>query len=386
MSDRRHERTGTRPGRPRWAATWARASCWPTRLPRRPGRRGRGHPGGPRGGRGGRAWPPTPPGRAGAGAPAGGRRRRTPGAPASSATGTASCTPPRSVGWPARPRCSSSRTTTSAPASPTRSRWPRWPAAWPRALGLNIALTEAIALGHDCGHGPGGHASEDALSPYVAEGYDHAVWGADVVLAPLNLCAETLDGIRNHSWSRPAPQHPRGRGGVVGRPHRLRLPRLRGRGLGRHRHAGDAPDVGHRAGRGAAAATSWGRSSTPWSTAATSSGSVGHDRGDGRGAGRVPPVQLRARLPAPGLGGPGRERHRGAPGAGRALRRPARTCSPPIARAGSRPGARPRCGPRSPTSAGMTDRFACRAGGRPARLGPGEAASRAWTRVPSGRR
>jgi dGTPase len=31
------------------------------------------------------------------------------------------------------------------------------------------------------------------------------VWGADVVLAPLNLCAETLDGVRNHSWSRPVP-------------------------------------------------------------------------------------------------------------------------------------------------------------------------------------
>ena len=79
-----------------------------------------------------------------------------------------------------------------------------------RALRLNVALTEAIALGHDCGHGPGGHASEDALSPYVAGGYDHAVWGADVVLAPLNLCAETLDGIRNHSWSRPAPATPEG--------------------------------------------------------------------------------------------------------------------------------------------------------------------------------
>jgi dGTPase len=74
-----------------------------------------------------------------------------------------------------------------------------------RVLRLNVALTEAIAIGHDCGHGPGGHASEDALSPYVAEGYDHAAWGADVVLAPLNLCHETLDGVRNHSWSRPAP-------------------------------------------------------------------------------------------------------------------------------------------------------------------------------------
>lgn len=77
-----------------------------------------------------------------------------------------------------------------------------------RVLRLNIALTEAIALGHDCGHGPGGHASEDALSPYIENGYDHAVWGADVVLQPLNLCAETIDGIRNHSWSRPAPATP----------------------------------------------------------------------------------------------------------------------------------------------------------------------------------
>jgi dGTPase len=75
-----------------------------------------------------------------------------------------------------------------------------------RALGLNEVLTEAIALGHDCGHGPGGHASEDALSPYVQDGFDHAQWGADVTLVPLNLCIETLDGIRNHSWSRPAPQ------------------------------------------------------------------------------------------------------------------------------------------------------------------------------------
>jgi dGTPase len=78
------------------------------------------------------------------------------------------------------------------------------------ALGLNRSLTEAIALGHDCGHGPGGHASEDAFTPYLPEGYDHAVWGADVVLAPLNLCVETLDGVRNHSWSRPRPATPEG--------------------------------------------------------------------------------------------------------------------------------------------------------------------------------
>jgi dGTPase len=79
-----------------------------------------------------------------------------------------------------------------------------------RALRLNVALTEAIALAHDCGHGPGGHASEDALSPYLDDGFDHAVWGADVTLDELNLCAETLDGVRNHSWSRPTPMTPEG--------------------------------------------------------------------------------------------------------------------------------------------------------------------------------
>jgi dGTPase len=82
--------------------------------------------------------------------------------------------------------------------------------AMARACRLNVALTEAIALGHDCGHGPGGHASEDALDPFVAGGFDHAPWGAYVSLAPLNLCAETIDGIANHSWSRPAPKTPEG--------------------------------------------------------------------------------------------------------------------------------------------------------------------------------
>lgn len=79
-----------------------------------------------------------------------------------------------------------------------------------RPVGLNMALTAAAATGHDCGHGPAGHASEAALSRFVPGGYHHAVYGADVVLAPLNLCAETLDAIRNHSWNRPAPSTPEG--------------------------------------------------------------------------------------------------------------------------------------------------------------------------------
>jgi dGTPase len=74
-----------------------------------------------------------------------------------------------------------------------------------RGVGANVTLAEAIALGHDCGHGPGGHASEDAFDTFLADGYNHGPWGADVVLTGLNLCSQTLDGIRNHSWSRPVP-------------------------------------------------------------------------------------------------------------------------------------------------------------------------------------
>ena len=80
-----------------------------------------------------------------------------------------------------------------------------------RAANLCVPLTEAIALAHDCGHGPAGHASEEAFSPYLPDtGYDHAVYGADVTLAELNLCLETLDGVRNHSWRRPPPSTPEG--------------------------------------------------------------------------------------------------------------------------------------------------------------------------------
>src|SRR3954452_2191294 len=80
-----------------------------------------------------------------------------------------------------------------------------------RAANLCIPLTESIALAHDCGHGPAGHPSEDAFSPYLPQtGYDHAVYGADVTLAGLDLCRETLDGVRNHSWRRPPPATPEG--------------------------------------------------------------------------------------------------------------------------------------------------------------------------------
>jgi dGTPase len=79
-----------------------------------------------------------------------------------------------------------------------------------KIVGLNEHLVEAIAIGHDCGHGPTGHSCEEALSLYLPGGFDHAPYGADVTLFSQNLCVETLDGIRNHSWKRPAPMTPEG--------------------------------------------------------------------------------------------------------------------------------------------------------------------------------
>jgi len=42
-----------------------------------------------------------------------------------------------------------------------------------RALGLNEDLTEAIALGHDLGHTPFGHAGEEALGELLPDGFRH---------------------------------------------------------------------------------------------------------------------------------------------------------------------------------------------------------------------
>jgi len=79
-----------------------------------------------------------------------------------------------------------------------------------RAARLNVALVEAAARAHDCGHGPFGHKCESALSPFVEGGFDHAPWGAEVTLAEHNLTAEVLDAVANHSWKRPMPATPEG--------------------------------------------------------------------------------------------------------------------------------------------------------------------------------
>jgi dGTPase len=78
------------------------------------------------------------------------------------------------------------------------------------ALGLDSDLAETIALGHDIGHPPFGHAGEDELQDKMAPfgGFDHNVQTFRVVtelerrypdFSGLNLTWETLEGIIKHN-------------------------------------------------------------------------------------------------------------------------------------------------------------------------------------------
>lgn len=73
-----------------------------------------------------------------------------------------------------------------------------------KALRLNEDLTEAIALGHDLGHTPFGHAGERALNRVCEGGFQHHLQSLRVVELlekhgeGLNLTKEVRDGIRNH--------------------------------------------------------------------------------------------------------------------------------------------------------------------------------------------
>ena len=76
-----------------------------------------------------------------------------------------------------------------------------------RALSLNEDLTEAIALGHDLGHTPFGHAGEETLNDLHRNGFEHNAQSLRVVDmiekdgAGLNLTWEVRDGILNHRTS-----------------------------------------------------------------------------------------------------------------------------------------------------------------------------------------
>lgn len=78
-----------------------------------------------------------------------------------------------------------------------------------RALELNEDLTEAIAMGHDLGHTPFGHAGERALNRIFSGGFKHyeqSLRVADVLEREgqgLNLCFETRMGILHHTKGSP---------------------------------------------------------------------------------------------------------------------------------------------------------------------------------------
>lgn len=78
------------------------------------------------------------------------------------------------------------------------------------SLGLNVELTEAIALAHDLGHTPFGHTGEDALDALMQPygGFDHNAQAVKIVTSlerhyaefdGLNLTWETLEGLAKHN-------------------------------------------------------------------------------------------------------------------------------------------------------------------------------------------
>ena len=86
-----------------------------------------------------------------------------------------------------------------------------------RALRLNEDLTEAIALGHDLGHTPFGHAGERTLDALCSRGFRHNLQSVRVIDhiekngAGLNLTYEVKNGIACHSGDTPQAQTLEGR-------------------------------------------------------------------------------------------------------------------------------------------------------------------------------
>ena len=85
-----------------------------------------------------------------------------------------------------------------------------------RALGLNTDLTEAIALAHDLGHTPFGHAGEQAMAACMADhgGFEHNAQGLRIVeyieerypeYPGLNLTFEVREGIIKHDTAYDQP-------------------------------------------------------------------------------------------------------------------------------------------------------------------------------------
>ncbi len=73
-----------------------------------------------------------------------------------------------------------------------------------KALGLNLDLIEAIALGHDIGHTPFGHAGEtyldELLYEHTGRHFSHNIHSVRVLdqIFPYNISLQTLNGIAAH--------------------------------------------------------------------------------------------------------------------------------------------------------------------------------------------
>ena len=87
-----------------------------------------------------------------------------------------------------------------------------------KTLGLDLELTEAVALAHDLGHPPFGHTGEDALNALMQPygGFDHNAQAIRIVTSlerhyaefdGLNLTWETLEGIAKHNGPVEEPVH-----------------------------------------------------------------------------------------------------------------------------------------------------------------------------------
>ena len=107
-----------------------------------------------------------------------------------------------------------------------------------RAAGVNVALADAIALGHDCGHGPGGHASEDAFDAFIPERLRARAVGR-------GRGAHRAQPVRRDAGRHPQPLLVPARAGdrrggdrQLGRPDRLLRARSGGRHPLRHRRPG----------------------------------------------------------------------------------------------------------------------------------------------------
>jgi dGTPase len=86
-----------------------------------------------------------------------------------------------------------------------------------RQLGLNEDLTEAVALAHDLGHPPFGHAGENALNECMKDhgGFEHNLHGLRIVelreyrypdFPGLNLSLEVLEAFATHGAGEVAPE------------------------------------------------------------------------------------------------------------------------------------------------------------------------------------